>query len=358
MKSCLNALSTLLAAICAFLLVVVASLTLVIFIGERLVFNPGTYKQALRSQHVYDRMPALIAEQIIFEEQHPSSGASLPSDLLRLTQDDWQVMLSDILTPASLKAQAESVIDQIFVYVNTPGMPLKLKVSLVDFKQKLGAEEGYRAVMHIIALQPACSSDEWAQIVNNASAAQFEDIPYCRPPDEVLAASDPYIRAAIHEVVAAIPNETTLNPNEGSTNSTAKTNDGRVSIQRVRRYILISLCLPAGLFLLIAVFGLRSFTSGGLWLGLPLMVTGLFIFVAAVVAWMLPTWLIARNTSGQVTMQGVAPGVTQMLVDVGTSLAHTAARTLGIVSIVLIVLGMGLVIAGFLFGWATRSGLD
>ncbi len=358
MKSCLNTISTLLAAICAFLFVLTASLTLVVFIGNRLVFNPGTYKQALRSEQVYNRMPALIAEQIIYQIKHPASNASFPTELQRLTQDDWKVMLSDLLTPASLQAQTESVIDQFFLYINTPGAPLVLNVSLVDFKEKLDSEDGYRAVMHIINLQPTCSSDEWAQIVNSANAALFEDIPYCRPPDEVLVASEPYIRAAIHQVVAAIPDETTLNPN-GVSASTATTDDRRATLQRVRRYILVSLCLPAGLFVLVAVFGIRSFTSGGIWLGIPLIVTGLFSLVAAAVTWALPNWLIIQNApSGQVTMEGIAPGITRALVDVGISIAHSAARTVGIVAIVLIVLGLGLVIAGFLFGWATRSSLD
>jgi hypothetical protein len=364
MNSRLNTISILLAAICAFLFVLVASIILIIFIGDRLVFDPGIYKQALRSENVYKRMPALIGEQITYQIKNPAAGENYPPELQRLTQDDWDVLLTDLISPASLQTQTESVIDQFFVYINTPGTPLALQISLVDFKQKLDSDDGYRAVMQIINLQPACSSDEWAQIANTNGAAQadtvhpFEDIPYCRPSDEILTASEPYIRKAIHQVVASIPDETSLNPNGTSAKRTPQ-DDGRDALKRARGYVLVSLCLPIGLLMLIAVFGVRSFNSGGLWLGIPLGVTGLFGLVAAAVTWALPTWLIIRYApSGKVTMQGVAPGVVQLLVDIGTSLAHSAARTLGIVSLVLLVAGLGLISAGVLFGWATRSSLD
>jgi len=355
MKSCLNAVSTLLAVLCAFLFVFVAALTLFLFIADRTLLSAGAYKQALRGQNVYERMPELIAEQLIYQETHASGGEGLAPELKRLTQSDWEIMISEILTADALQTQAESVIDQLFVYVNTPGKPLKLKVSLVDFKQKLDGEEGFRATMHIIDAQPDCNSEEWAVFIASGSY-QFEDVPFCRPPNEVVAASEPYIRDALHDLTTAIPNETYLENNATASNRTTRTDDGRDELQRVRRWIWLSLCLPVGLILLTAVFGVRSFTGCGLWLGLPMMFTGLFTFTAALITWMLPGWLIARNApGGQVTIEGLAPGLTQALVDVGISIAHSAARTLGLIGILLILLGLGVLIAGFLFGMARRG---
>jgi hypothetical protein len=356
MKSCLNAFSTLLAVLCAFLFVFLAFFTLTIFIADRLLFSAGTYKQALRGQHVYDRMPELIAEQVIYQDQHTSSGEGLAPELKRLTQSDWEIMLSEIITPAALQTQTESVIDQLLVYINTPGQALELKVSLVDFKQKLDGEEGLRATMQIINAQPACSSEEWAQIVSGAQSAQFQDLPYCRPSAEILAASEPYLRDALHQLVASIPDETYMDNTPASASRATRTQDSRADLKRVRRYIWLSLCIPAGLILLVAAFGVRSLTGCGLWLGIPLLFTGLLTFLTALATWMLPGWLIARNApSDKVSLEGVAPGVTQMLVDVGTSIAHSAARTLGILAILLILLGLGLIAAGILFGLATRS---
>ena len=88
------------------------------------------------------------------------------------------------------------------------------------------------------------------------------------------------------------------------------------------------------------------------------MFTGLFTFVAAVATWVLPGWLITRNApGGKVTLEGVAPGVTQALVDVGNSLAHITASTVGIVAILLIMLGLGVLAVGFLFRLLRRSNL-
>jgi hypothetical protein len=356
MKSCLNTCSTLLAAICAFLFVIISALIVVIFIADRLLFNAGAYKLALRNQHIYDRMPGLAAEQLIYDETHPTGNKPMSPELQRLTQSDWEIMLSEILTSESLQTQAESVIDQFFSYLNTPSKPLELKVSLVDFKEKLDSEEGFRATMRIVNAQPACDSDEWAQLVSESQSAQFEDLPFCRPSEEVLASAESYIRASLHDLVLTIPDETYLDNNRPLSSSTTTKDDPRADLQRAHRWIWLSLCLPAFLFLLVAVFGVRSFTGCGLWLGLPLVFTGLFTFVAAGVTWVLPGWLITRNApGGKVTLEGVAPGVVQALVDVGNSLAHITASTVGIVSIVLIIIGMGVLAAGFLFGLATRS---
>jgi hypothetical protein len=355
MKSCLNAISTILAAICAFLFVFVAALTLYLFIADRMLLSAGAYKQALRGQNFYEHLPALIAEQIIYQEAHNISDTGLTPELKRLTQSDWEILISEILTPDALQTQTESVIDQFFVYLNTPSKELKLKVSLVEFKQKLDGDAGYRAVMHIVDAQPDCNSEEWAAFIASGSY-QFEDVPFCRPPTEVVAASEPYIRDALHDLTAAIPNETFLDNNATASTRTTSTDDGRDDLQRVRRWIWLSLCLPVGLLLLTAVFGVRSFTGCGLWLGLPPMFTGLFTFIAALITWRLPSWLIARNApGGQVTIEGLAPGLTQALVDVGISIAHSAARTLGLIGILLILLGMGVLIAGFLFGMARRG---
>ena len=137
-----------------------------------------------------------------------------------------------------------------------------------------------------------------------------------------------------------------------SSSSTTTKDDPRADLQRAHRWIWLSLCLPAFLFLLVAVFGVRSFTGCGLWLGLPLLFTGLFTFVAAVVTWVLPGWLITRNApGGEVTLEGVAPGVTQALVDVGNSIAHIAAGTVGIVAILLILLGRVCWLPGSCSGW-------
>jgi len=89
------------------------------------------------------------------------------------------------------------------------------------------------------------------------------------------------------------------------------------------------------------------------------MFTGLFTFLAVLITWTLPSWLIARNyPSGVVTIEGVAPGVTQILLDSGVTIAHSAAKTIGIIGILVGLLGMGLLAAGFLFGWATRTSVS
>jgi hypothetical protein len=357
MKNCFDAISTLLAAACAILFVILATLTLVAFIVERTLLSAGVYKQALRDQDVYARMPALVAEQIIYQADRAGEGDSLSPELKRLSQSDWEMLISDIVTPEALQIQAESIVDQFFVYLDTPSMPLRLKVSLADFKASLAGEAGYRAALRIIDAQPDCNTDEWTAFLA-AGSYQFEDVPFCRPPDQVMASAEPYIRIALGSLALAIPSEAYLNNPRAAAGASAPADDRRDDLQRARRWINLSLCLPLILIGLVAVFGVRSLAGAGLWLGLPLFFSGVFTFTGALIIWRLPSWLTERGAPyGQLAIDGLAPEFTQTLVDVVTSIAHAAARTVGVVGIVLIVMGLGLLAAGLLFGSARRLSL-
>jgi hypothetical protein len=353
MKSCTNTVSSLLAATCAILFAIATALSLPANIVERSLFEAGAYKQALVDQHTYARMPALIAEQIIYTLEQPATAETLNPGLKRLTRADWELILSDLLTEADLQFWAESLIDTFIEYVNPHHNLVEVSYSLNDFKKKLDSEAGYRAALHMISTQPACTSDEWAQIVNQVQSAQFENLPFCRPPAEVLAVAEPYIREALHSLSAAIPYELTYD--FSSPSSPVEVEPWHARLLLVQTMIKVSLCLPLLLLVLTALFGVRSLASGGLWLGLPLACAGLLTLLTAQITRLLPGWLIAQAfPSGAVTIQGVAPGVTQELVDLVTSVTHAAARSINFTGVVLAVLGAGLLAAGFLLGLARR----
>jgi hypothetical protein len=363
MKSCVSAVSTLLAAICAILFVFLASLSVFVFTADRMLFSAGTYKQALSNQHIYDRLPALIAEQIAYQVQHDPSTTGLAPELKRLTEPDWQILIADLTTPNELKTQVESILDQLITYLNTPSSSLSLKVSVVDFKRNLQGDAGYRALTQIINAQPACTAQEWEQIVSNVQSAQFENIPFCRPPAEVMAAAEPFIRAALLDLTPAIPDVIYLDNQTGASGTELLTRSDRLTLQRAHTWILVSLFFAAGLLVLTLVFGVRSLTGCGLWLGIPLLLTGISVFCAALITWRIPNFnwntpgysVSFSAQGGHVTIPGAAPGVTQAIVDVSASIAHSAATTLGIVGVVLALLGGGILAAGLLLGMARRA---
>ncbi len=349
MKSCLNSIFTLLAALCAILFVLVASLSLWVFVSERMLVSASTYKQAMRNQNIYNRLPALIAGEIVYQDQHNTSGKGLPPELKRLSQANWQTLITDLTTPESLQVQAESVIDQFIAYLNSSNATFQPKISLADFKQKLQTQAGYDAVLQIINAQPVCTTQDWEKIVNDVQTAQFENLPFCRPPAEMLALAEPYIRAALNDLTPAIPDSLTL-----ANQSEPLTAQQRTDFQRVQRGIWLSLCLPVALLVLVVVFGVRSLSGCGFWLGVPLLLTGLGTIVAAVVTWSLPGYMFSHTASGRVTITGLSPDLTQAVVDVGTSIVHTLARTVGILGGVAAVAGIGILAAGLLFGAVSR----
>jgi hypothetical protein len=281
--------------------------------------------------------------------------SDLPKEFERLTQADWEILLTDLLSSSWMQTQIEGVIDQFFAYVNHPGSELSIKVSMVEFKQRLQGQAGVNAILRIIRAQPSCDSAEWAAILSSQSGANFDEIPLCCPPDEILKESEPYIQEALDKVALDIPDETSLAGNE-TPQSSSGTSDGRKELQQARTIILLSPCLPMLFLVLIALFGVRSLKGWLLWWGVPFLLTGMGGFIMAALIWFGPGWIISASApGGKVVIEGVATGLTQVIVDIGISIAHSTATTMGLLSIALGMAGFFMVAVSFFFPSRTRE---
>jgi hypothetical protein len=350
LASLANLIAKFIALLLAALFVVTAVIALPLFnIGLHL-FNPGVYKRALDQQGLYDRLPAIAAEQLYTQahyagppleagsetqEATPEPDGGPPSTFENLTQAGWEQFLSTLLPPDWLKAQTEDALDQAFAILDSTEPAPEVTISLVEWKAHVTGEAGVNAFLQLVRVQPPCNPDELRKWVTEG----VTELPTCKPPDDVLAAATPRIQMMLNDVVADLPDEADLSQafkGEGedeSRETPPPDSDGAMQgplpfLRTIRLGARLGLLIPAALLLLVALFAVRSWKGLMRWWGIPLLLAGLI--GAALAVALLPVMKFGYVTfvAGRIPPY-LSDGFVQAGLDVAWQIAGTLARWMG-----------------------------
>lgn len=338
----LAAIAKFIAFVFAVLLVVVAVAVLPLFNAGLHLFGPDVYKRALAEQNIYERIPALAAEQLDLqlhytgpgleegEASTPEPGEGPPVMFQNISRADWEQLLSTLLPADWLKAQTESALDQAFAMLESTDPESNVTISLVELKAHIGGEAGVAAFLQFVQAQPPCSTEELTAWDDAGEAA----LPTCRPPEEILTAATPQIQAMLAEVVAGLPDEADLSqtfqgggesaPGEPSVpNSGEPPPDPRTTLQLIRFVLRLSPSLPVALLLLVALFGASSGKALLRWWGIPLLAVGLIGVIEALM-------LVPAMQTGYATFAAgkIPPYISESFVQAGLDVALHLGRTL------------------------------
>jgi hypothetical protein len=304
MRTALSFIAKSVAVVFVALFVLTALLTLPLSTAGWRLFGPNMYKRALTEEAIYERAPALAGEQIAHgiayslcagdpdcmkamrDQQHGGRVGELldpgvtPSFLLNLTQKDLEGIVADLAPPRWFQEQTESVIDQIFAYLNFGGGP-EINVSLIAFKQRLAGEEGTRAFMRLSAAQPPCTPDQVALVESDADIAP-EDMPICRPPEPLRERYADRAHDTLQAVAANFLDEVnvaTLAEEEGVPVSLPQRpgswrDDPRVEFQIVKWSLRLSFFVPLVLLLLATLAIVRSWRKWTRWWSISFLIVG------------------------------------------------------------------------------------
>jgi hypothetical protein len=121
----------------------------------------------------------------------------------------------------------------------------------------------------------------------------LDDIPTCRPPDEVLDAFEPAIKLVLSKQVAKMPDVADLTQtfkdneqDESEDNSLSGSSDRPPNVRRILRIALPlirwSPLFSALLLFLVTLFGVRSLKGWLNWWGIPFLLVGLITGIPAV----------------------------------------------------------------------------
>ncbi|HTX91096.1 MAG TPA: hypothetical protein VMC09_07760 [Anaerolineales bacterium] len=336
-----------LAVVCAIFFVLTAILALLLFNIDRRLLVPGTYKLALARQQVYARLPRILAEQVVMtmnynpcaadplkcenltpdfkacaktvlgdqrytalsggveqpseaelqqlqacidkyvpdlqSQQNAGNSSSDQSPFKSLSVGDMETVISTLMPPAELKATTESILDQVFAYID--GQQNTLTISLVSLKKRLSGPAGLEAVLKIIRSQPACTDQQlidMQKVFNSNSGTLI----LCRPTEDQLTMMTPTIQADIRSAAAQIPDTRTITPaavaNPADFGPLGK---GPVGGIRLAHLILrLSPDLPLFFLLLLSFLAVRSPKGWLRWWGIPFFITGIFAAAFGVVS--------------------------------------------------------------------------
>ena len=321
----LSACARLTAALFAILFIIAALLSLLLFNFERHFLDSDLYKRVLLEERVYDSLPRLLSTQIAAGMTHnpcdedPSScegdgeaeseddEGGPPEYFQNMDANQWELLLREILSANWLQEQTESVINQLFEFLESDETTPTISISLVDLKARLLGRNGVDTVLKIVDAQPPCSDDQLSELKDMIESDLSEaDLLSCRPPQELLDRYILTIEETLNEVVGSLPDEANLGESfmesEGSEPQEDSTDEMQIgrTLRRIRYVMRWSPIVPIGLLLLVAVFGVRSFRDLLRWWGIPVMVTGLIALILSILSmpifnWLLSTYVESRN---------------------------------------------------------------
>lgn len=326
-----------LAGLFAVLFIITAVPALLLLSVDRVLLDAGTYKRALLAQSLYQRVPALLAEQLGGTAGIPTvAGVQVPY-LSLLSQGDWQVLLAALVPPATLQQTTEAGVDQVFNYLD--GASGSAAISLVALKQHLAAPVIEQAIRSVLASHPDCTLQQLTAMAT-AMFAGSGKLELCNPPEEIRAALIPSVLPAFEAAVAGIPDEVEIiqaaPASVSSTGGGPSGNGPRVMIHTIRVATPLSPVLPLVFLLLMTAFGVRSLRGWLRWWGIPLLIAGLItleisLAAPAALEWLWMNFIVVRIPS--LISSGISAAAHDVLTAVARALSQSLLRDAGIVAL-------------------------
>ncbi|MBI3360472.1 MAG: hypothetical protein HY023_05110, partial [Chloroflexi bacterium] len=288
-------------------------------------------------------------------------GGGGPPDFAKSLTPEQLKALLPILIPASwLKTQTESAIDQVFASLDSDKPELSILISFADLKRHLAAGAAVDAFRYVVYSEPPCTAEQLA-----ALAVPLTNLPPCRPPEEVLTAIISQNQNTLSEAIAKIPDETDLiqmakgrgdtpeaaSPRQEGDNGPLGNNPREVLrnvrrgqvLRNVRRGLRLSPLLPAGLILLVTLFGVRSLNGWLRWWGIPFLIVGLIGVGAGVATLPAMNWAFATYAANRIPPTW-SPGLLQTGLGMARQIVGTLARWIGSEAGAMGVIGLAMVV--------------
>lgn len=389
--------SRILAIIFSIPFVILLPASLILVNAESRLFAAETYKRALEKTNMYERMPTLMAEQILLSlnanpcEKNPVLCSTLdmketaldvclrdslgpdtierianddhrpnqdeqdkinecinthgipnldgvkspPSYFKYLTVKDWEMILRSLFPPEQIQTFTETSLAQAFGYLN--GNSSRAFISLIPLKERLH-EKGVEALQQLIKAQPSCTRPEQVNEMQEWFTNGTEsDFALCNPSLVGMARLTPAIKAGLATEIETLPDEIELFSNADP--------QLQLGLANGRTLLRLSLLLPLFFLTLVTLFSVRNLKGWLRWWGIPLALAGglglvISLFLGPIGQFMMREIFISTPQSYDTNL---AFALTELW---GTILAELT-RPLGIQSVLLGLLGGGLWIGSF-----------
>ncbi len=273
---------------------------------------------------------------------NPQAGTTrggMPSFMQNFTSSDWQSLLTILLPPATLKSMTESVLDQVFAYLN--GEDNSVSIPLDALKQSLLSPSGADLFLQVLNSQEPCNEQGLIPLIFGTSNGGMI---ICKPPEYILPIVTALLPKILNASVPLIPDRAYIIkppvPGAPSPGSGPFGVDPISTLRTIRLVMRLSLLIPLILLFLVTLCAVRSLKSWLQWWGIPFFTAGIIslglgvlIVPAFNTSW---TWFVAHRIPAFIP--AVLPEVG---LELFRSILHTLSRWIVVPSVVLCVLGMG-----------------
>ena len=399
MKKFLSPLAKFFAVIFAILFVLTLVATLFLYNLEQHAFDAETYKNALHNEGVYERLPAIIGDQLVVslgvdrcaenpvsceteyrseeletclldvlgnesyralsnnerplteaeneriapcykEHGYPETTEGeekiLESLTKNLTAKDWENFILAIIPPQELEKISEETLDQIFEYLN--GNSDSAHISFKKIKKRLASEEGVDAVMLLIEAQPDCTSADLMKIAQ-------QEITLCKPPEMILPVLKPIVKIQLNIAAATIPDQKTLLQNK---------NGSLFEAQSLRALMRLSPLIPIVLLFLITLLVVRDLRSWLRWWGIPFLIAGGIGTVMSLITSPLVRALLSVPLTRGTSLE-ISGSVTELAYNLTENIVHSLIENIVLYALIFGVIGLIMTIASIFINRTEES---
>ncbi len=385
------------AVITAILFVITLVLSFFLYSIEHSAFDADTYKKALEDGEIYERLPAVVGDQLVlmaagqnceanpvtcgYENRPPELGNCLEEALGReayqslafnermpteaeklriapcfdeygypekeegadsqlaifknLTAKDWEVLITSLFTQDTLQTFTEESMDAAFDFLN--GNADSVEIPLYLIKEPLLNEEGVDAVLAFLAAQPPCTTEDMLEMANAMTGGELV---FCNPPEESIVLIKPMIEAQLKIYAERIPDTQMVLKDIGL-------NTQFLEAQSVRVLMRLSPLVPLGLLMLITVLVVRSLQSWLRWWGIPMLIAGGLGLLFSLMAGPILQSLFNLLFLSRVPM-GLSGSVLDLSYDIFTSVAHNLVENMALYALITAIIGVAMTLSAFI----------
>jgi hypothetical protein len=312
--------------------VLMMGITLPTMVTAQVLLTPGTYKQALERTDFYNRYAGLFVEQMVYTDPNQLRLEGLPCiNVSEFSRKDWTLITVQLTPPTWIKAQTESLIDQVFALPENNDPEPALWISTLEFKNLLAGSEGFTFYQGLIAEKHTCTFNDIFDITAWALNPYGSCLAVCRP----LEIVDLVVEQILPTLAQSIPENYSLTPFIGA-EVLIEIRQYLIYAERTRTAAIIA-ALSAFALLLLTLLSRSARTCSG-WLiswGGPLTLAGLLIVGEAI---FLP--LVSRSGLIYLLSGVLAPSVMSFGEEFALEITKTIAIYSGLAGLAFFISGL------------------
>jgi len=353
-----------------------APIALLLFNLQNYILNPHSIMTILDEQNIYDQLPSILAQQIPYimtynpclehpeqcEGENPEEAGDnngIPDYMEHLSVSNWELILSHLLTPEWIKSQTESVLNQLYDFLNSDEEKLNITVSLVGLRENLRGQRGMELMRILLDAQPPCTETQLALLLDAYEDDLSPDqLLTCRPPEKFMDRLGPPMEAALERAIQDIPDQIILGNkifNEVENRSAPTNNESpSINLRSLRSLMQLIPLLPLIFLIFLTIFGVRSWKDFFFGWGIPFILVGMFVLVLGLIGvpmldWGLKTFVVDRIPGF------IHPSLQDLSIDLLKLFVQSFMRVIAVQAVWITFLGIILSGAGLLITYRSRK---